>query len=226
MNLQKTGRMIGGLILLQFFVGILNMQVLTAPLFQDGGYLIHAGPNEVRLGWSVLLALVGGLLTIGIASLAYPVLRACSETTGLLYVLLCAVGATLTGVEQVGILSMRDFSSSYLAADPASQSVLETMSVAGSALRNGVHYVGLLIFGVTIGVWYLCLLHFALLPRVIPVLGLAAVCLQLYSISQPVLGGEVSFPLLAPMGLTMLLQGGWLLAFGFRRAPVQASPSD
>jgi hypothetical protein len=218
MTFRATGRVIGGLFLLQFVVGVLNMQVLTAPLFEQGGYLINAGAHEFRLGVSVLLALAAGVLTLAIASLAYPVLRGFSESAALLYALLCTVGVALTGIEQVGILSMREFSEAYLAADPNAQSLMQTLRVAGSALRNGVHYVGLLTFGVTIGVWYLCLLRFALLPKALPILGLLAVALQLYSISQPVLGGEVSFPLLAPMGLTMLLQGGWLLAFGFREA--------
>lgn len=218
MNARTTGRVIGGLILLQFVVGVLNMQVLTAPLFEEGGYLLHAGAHEFRLGVSVLLALAGGLLTLAVASLAYPVLRGFSEPGAVLYALLCAVGVALTGIEQVGILSMRAFSEAYLAADANSQALMETLRVAGSALRNGVHYVGLLTFGVTIGVWYFCLLRFALLPKAIAILGLLAVALQLYSVSQPVLGGEVSFALLAPMGLTMLLQGGWLLAFGFCEA--------
>jgi hypothetical protein len=45
--------------------------------------------------------------------------------------------------------------------------------------------------------------------------GLLAVALQWYAISQPILGGEVPFVLLTPLGTAQLLNGGWLLVRGF-----------
>lgn len=217
---RQIGQSIGALFLLQLVMGIVNMQVLTAPLFGDPGYLQTASHHSVSLGISVLLGLVGSLITLAIAICAFPILNARSRMTAMAFLALSIVAASLTAVEQVGILGMREFSTAYAAAGPDSQAVFETLRVAGTLLRNGVHYVGLLFFGISMMLWYGSLLRFALLPRLIPAFGLCAVCLQLYTISLPVLGGEVSFLLLAPMGLAQLTQSLWLLIFGFRERVV------
>jgi hypothetical protein len=155
--------------------------------------------------------------------LAFPVLRSHSPALALAFLAVTIMGATLSAVEQVGILAMRDFSEAYRAGDSAQQAMMESMRVAGAALRNGAHYVSLLVSGAILGTWYFCLLRFALIPRPLAALGLIAVALQLYSISQPILGGTVNFALLAPLALAQLLQAGWLLAFGLRSVEVQQS---
>ncbi|CAN0602586.1 unnamed protein product, partial [Ectocarpus sp. 12 AP-2014] len=150
-----------------------------------------------------------------VAILAQAVFRTHSPALAMSFLSLTVLGMALSGVEQIGILAMREFSEAYSAGDGAQRELMESLRVAGSGLRNGAHYVSLLASGVTLGVWYYCLLRFSLLPRPIAYLGLVAVCLQLFAISQPILGGVVSFALLAPLALAQLLQGGWLLVFGF-----------
>ena len=214
MNHQLSGRVIGLLILLQFAAGISVNAVLTAPLFEEPGYLLTATANSLQLGWSVLLALLGSMMALAVACIAYPIFKARSEPSAVAYVAITAVGAAVLAIEQVGYLSMIAFSEAYtLAGDD--QATFESMRVAGSALRNGAHYYSLLVSGCTLGLWYFLLWRFSLLPNLIAGLGMIAVCLQLYVISQPILGGFVFFPLLAPLALAQILQGGWLLWRGF-----------
>ena len=120
----------------------------------------------------------------------------------------------MSGVEHGGLLAMRAFSEAF-AASGDDQALFESLRVVGALMRNGMHHLGLLISGFTLGLWYLCLFRFALLPKAIAGFGLLAVALQLYTISQPVLGGDVNFTLLAPLALAQLAQGGWLLVKGF-----------
>ncbi|MEM9313650.1 MAG: DUF4386 family protein, partial [Pseudomonadota bacterium] len=110
------------------------------------------------------------------------------------------------------------FSSAYLEAEAAARVSFEHLRAAGSLLRNGMHYVGLIMHGMTLACLYGLLWRSAALPRLLTVLGLGAACLQMYAIAQPILGGAVNFALLAPLGLAQLLNGGWLLARGFRPA--------
>ena len=177
---------------------------------------MNATAVGTQLGFSVLLALAGSVVALAVATLAQPVLRPHSPAVALLFLSLTIIGISLSCVEQVGILAMRAFSEAHATGDAEVQALLSSMSVAGSALRNGVHYVSLMVSGATLGVWYYCLLRFSLLPWPLAALGLIAVCLQLFAISQPILGGVVPFILLAPLALAQLLQAGWLLAFGFR----------
>ncbi|MFT7286129.1 MAG: hypothetical protein ACI87W_000233 [Halieaceae bacterium] len=215
MDNKQTGRFIGAFVLIQLAMGISLNMVLTAPLFAEGGYLLTAAAHGRQLGASVLLALLNGGLTLAIAILAFGLIQKRSQAWALSLLSLSILGVGLSAMEQVGILAMRDFSEAYAAGDAEQQGLLASLAVAGSALRNGAHYVGLLISGATLGVWYLILLRYSLLPRPLAAFGLLAVSLQLYAISQPILGGHVLFIILAPLALAELLQGGWLLAFGF-----------
>lgn len=213
------GRILGAIVLTQLGLGILFNAVLTAPLFAEGGYLLHAAPAGLQLGMAVLVGLVGMVLALALAVLAWPVLAAHSPAMARVFLALTVVGMALSGVEQAGVLAMRDFSDSYMAAEGEQQALLASLSATGALLRNGVHYIALMVAGMTLGVWYFCLLRFALLPWVLAALGLVACALQLYAIAQPILGGVVPFVLLAPLALAQLLMGGWLLAFGFRDSP-------
>lgn len=217
MTLQHSGRIIGVLLLIQFALGVTTLQVLTAPLSGEGGYLLNGAGIGRQLGVSVLLSLFGGVLAIAIAAVAYPVFKRYGERLALAVVLMALWTVGISAVEQAGVLSMRAFSDAYALASIAQREVFDTLAVAGASLRNGTHYVGLLVAGAELALWYFCLLRFSLLPSPIAVFGLLAVALQLYSISLPILGGEVSFLLLAPLGLAQLAQSGWLIVFGFRR---------
>ena len=62
---------------------------------------------------------------------------------------------------------------------------------------------------------YATTFRFALLPRALAVFGMAAVAVQIATVSLPLLGGHVIFPLLAPAGIAHLALALWLLTKGF-----------
>jgi hypothetical protein len=206
---------IGGLFLVQFALGVADNAVLTAPLFGEGGYLLNAGAMPVQLGVVVILGVVGALLTVAIAVLAFPVLRPGAEGLALAFLALSVIAAALSCVEHAGLLAMRQYSLAYLGAEDAQQEALAFVGTAGSLLRNAMHYVGLLLSGAVLMLWYTAMLRFSLLPTLLGALGVVAVALQLFAISQPVLGGEVNFMFLAPLAFSQLLMSLWLLWRGF-----------
>ena len=63
--------------------------------------------------------------------------------------------------------------------------------------------------------FYATTFRFALIPRALAALGMAAVALQIATVSLPFFGGRVIFPLLAPAGIANLALAVWLLAKGF-----------
>ena len=215
MTATSAGRIIGGLFLLQFALGVADNAVLTAPLFGEGGYLLNAGAMPVQLGVVVVLGVIGALLTVSVAVLAFPVLQLHSDGVARAFLALSVISAALSCVEHGGLLAMRQYSLAYLGAEGAQQNALALVGTAGSLLRNTMHYVGLLISGAVLMLWYLAALRFSLLPTFLGALGVVAVALQLFAIGQPVLGGEVNFLLLAPLALAQLLMSLWLLWRGF-----------
>jgi hypothetical protein len=210
------GRAIGVLVLLQLVAGVISNLVLTAPLIGDPGFLVSAQSHSVQVGVLALTGVFGCVLTVAIASIAYPLLSRNSTALAVAFVAMSVLAAGVSALEQASFLVMREFSERYQQADEASRLLMEQLDVAGYALRNSVHYLGLFVGGLTLGLWYFCLLRFALIPRALAAFGLAAVGLQLYAIAGPLLGGVVNFALLPPLALAQLLQGGWLLAFGIR----------
>ncbi len=219
---STAGRWIGGLMMFQLIAGITSLQVLTAPLFAEGGYLLNASAHVPLLGASVLLTLLGVCVTLAIGVLAWSVFRARSELLAMGFLAISFLAASLSAVEQVGVLAMIEFSEAFASADGTAQLQFEALRASGSLLRNGAHYVGLLAYGVTMLVWHVAVWRLGLLPWLLPAFGLFAVALQLFAISQPILGGAVPFILLPPMGLAQLLTALWLLARGFRDAAVVA----
>jgi len=85
-----------------------------------------------------------------------------------------------------------------------------------ASARNWAHYSALVVGGTTLMVFYFTLFRFALVPRALAGFGLLAVMLQLSSVSLPMLGHEVIFQMLAPLGLAQLALAGWLIAKGFK----------
>ena len=92
------------------------------------------------------------VLSVAVAALAYPVLRAGSAGLAIAYVMLVAIGAAMSGVEHGGLLAMRAFSEAF-AASGDDQALFESFHVVGALMRNGMHHLGLLISGFILGVW-------------------------------------------------------------------------
>ena len=91
-----------------------------------------------------------------------------------------------------------------------------------SSARNWAHYMARIADAATTVVFYAALFRLALVPRVLAVFGLVSAALMLTSVGMPLVGHDVVFPLLAPLGLSQLALSLWLIAKGFR---VQAHPA-
>ena len=111
---------------------------------------------------------------------------------------------------------MVSVSEAYVAASPSEQVLFESIRIVVASARNWAHYLSLIVGGFSLLVFYAILFRFALVPRVLAGLGLAAILLQLFTLARPLFGQAVLFPLLAPVGLIQLALALWLLIKGFR----------
>jgi hypothetical protein len=92
-----------------------------------------------------------------------------------------------------------------------------------ASARNWAHFIGLVIAGCTLFVFYAVLYRFALVPRLLAAFGLIAVILQITAVAMPIFGHDVLFVLLAPLGVCQLLLAIWLIVKGFSG---QARPAN
>lgn len=214
----KMGRIIGALLLLQVAMGILLNFVFTAPLFGEPGFLINAAPHALQIGQSVLIGLAMGLVSLTVACLLYPIFKRNSPSIALFYFALVCAGFALTVAENISMMSMLSLSKAYAETGGAQEALYQGLRIVVKETRNWTHYLSLLVSGATLFTFYLATLRGSLIPRLLSYIGLLAVCAQIVSISMPVLGGEVDFRLIAPLGICQIVLALWLLVKGFQTA--------
>lgn len=212
----KTGRIVGVLLLLQVAAGILLNFVFTAPLFGEPGFLINAAPHANQIAQSVLLSIAMGLVSLTIACLLYPLLKAYSQPLALFYFALVTAGFALTVSENISMMSMLSLSKAYAETGGAQEQLYQGLRIVVKETRNWTHYLSLIVSGVTIFTFYLSTLRFKLIPRLLSAFGLLTALSQMFAIAMPLFGHEVDFRLIAPLGICEILLGVWLIAKGFR----------
>ena len=210
-----NGRIIGILLLLQLSGGILVNFFLAAPLFNSPGFLINGALYSNQIGLSVLLGLIISGLTVAIAITAFPVFHKFSNAMALWFVSLSVVSLSASAVEQIGVMSLVSFSIEYSTADAAAREQMEVIRIIVTSARNWAHYIGLLLSGATLCLMYATLYRFRLVPQLLSTFGLAATVSQLAAVGMPLFGMEVEFLMLAPLALSQIALGIWLVAKGF-----------
>ena len=133
-----------------------------------------------------------------------------------LWFLALAVTSLAVGViEQTSVMSMLSLSEAYTKASAtADREQFQALRVVVTSARNWAHYLGLIVAGSTLFVFYAALFRFALIPRALAAFGLVAVLLQIVAVAMPLFGHMIVFPLLAPLGLCQLLLAIWLITKG------------
>lgn len=213
-NNRNAGRIAGALLIAQGIGGFVTNFVLLQPAIDPPGFLVNAAPHAVRVGAAALIGILTGALALAIAITVLPVLRKFSERLALAFVALGSVALALAAVESGTMMSLLSLSKAYVesGADAAS---FEGVRRVVAASRNWAHYTHLLLGGLTLSLFYVALLRFALVPRALAAFGLIAVVLQIVTISRPFFGAPVTFFLLAPLGLANLSVALWLLIKDF-----------
>lgn len=213
---KSVGRIIGVLLLVQLAAGVLVNFVLMAPVMTvPPGFLANAAANSLQVSFSVLIGLVTGALSVGIAIAALPVFRQYSRAMALWFLALAVVSVSLLAVENIAVLSMLSLSQAYAKADAADAGLFQTLGAVVGSARNWAHYTHLLVAGGMFFVLYSLLYRFALIPRALAAFGLVAVMLQLTGVTMPLFGYRIVILMVMPMGLSHLALALWLMAKGF-----------
>lgn len=212
---KSAGRIAGALILVQGIGGYIVNFALIGPATAPPGFLVNAAPHALRVGMTALLGIFMGTFATAIAITAWPVFKKHSERMALSFLALAIAALALAVIENGRLMSMLSLSQAYAASGAADPAAFEGLRGVVAASRNWAHFTHLIIGGSTFFVLYATTYRFALIPRAIAAFGMAAAALQMATVSMPLLGGHVIFPLLAPAGIANLTLSVWLLAKGF-----------
>ncbi|HEY2634297.1 MAG TPA: DUF4386 domain-containing protein [Steroidobacteraceae bacterium] len=211
---KGVGRIIGVLVLMQMIgSGVVNF-VLLEPAFAPPGFLVNAAGHSLEFGLSAFLGVAVGMLSLGIAIAAFQVFREYSHPMALWFVALSVVGCSLIAVENINVMSLLSLSQAYAKANAADRGLFEALRTVVASARNWTHYIALIVAGCTLFVFYGVLFRFALVPRALAAVGLAAVLLQIAAVAMPLFGHAIVFPMIMPLGLVQLVLALWLIAKG------------
>jgi Domain of unknown function (DUF4386) len=213
-TIRNASRVAGALILVQGVGGYLTNFGLIGPATAAPGFLVNAAPHALRVGISALLGIATGALAMMVAITVWPVFKKHSERMALSYLALGIAALALAVVENGRLMSMLSLSQAYAASGATDPAAFEGLRGVVAASRNWAHFTHLIIGGSTFFVLYATAFRFALIPRVLAGFGMAAAALQMATVSMPLLGGHVIFPLLAPAGIANLALAVWLLTKG------------
>ncbi|RPH48500.1 MAG: DUF4386 family protein, partial [Lysobacterales bacterium] len=157
---QSIGRIIGALMLAQMVGGMLVNFVLLAPVTAPPGFLVNAAAHSLQLGFTVLIGLATGALSVAIAITALPLFRRYSYVMALWFLALGVVSLALAVVENSAVMSMLSLSQAYAKANPADAALFEALRVVAASSRNWAHYTHVLVGGATFLVFYSVLYRF------------------------------------------------------------------
>lgn len=224
---KSSGRTIGVLLLLQLAAGLTVPFILLRPLTTGSpGFLTAAAENSFQIRSAVLIAFIGGALTISLGVTALPVFRRYSNATALWFLVICAVSFTLDAVHNATVMSMLSFSQQYVDGGATDSGLYQVVGGAVAAARRWAHYSQLAAIGGWIFLFYSSLLRFALIPRALAALGVLGIILQFIGVTLLMyLGystvGAMALPLL-PIQIAVAV---WLIVKGFREPITSQLPS-
>jgi len=216
-HVNRAGRIIGCIVLVQIVGGIFANFVLTAPMFGSPGFIVNGAIYSQQIGIAVVVGLAMSGLSVALAITLFPILRNNSLTLALWLVVLAGVGLAVAALENIGMMSLVSYSEAYTVADAANRELLEAGRTIVASTRNWAHYLNLIFSGCFLLVFYSSFYLFNLVPRLLSGFGCFAVLLQLSSVSLPLFGHDVIFPMLVPLGLSQISLALWLITKGLNR---------
>jgi hypothetical protein len=212
---KSVGRIIGVLFLVQ--------ALLAPPVYTQWGmmgsvtapdFLANAAGNAMQIRVAVLLTFVLSALTLAAALMALPVFRRHSERMAFLFLALSVVGLATQVIESVATRDMLSMSLMYTKAD-APKEFLETLGAVARSTWSSAHFVNLMLGHLKAFVFYVIMYRFALVPRVLGGIGMAATLLSTTAATMPLLGYRFSYLMIAPAAVTQLALTLWLIVKGF-----------
>lgn len=213
---KSAARTIGVLMIAQMVLTPVVNFVLLEPAMAEPGFLANAAPNAAQVTTAVLLLLVMGAVSLGIAITAQPVFREHSRAMSLWLVALAVIGFVGLLAEGLALRSMLSLSQQHAGANPADAGQFAVLAAWARSAWTSAHFINFVLSGASGLVLYGTLLRFGLVPRALAAFGLLAVLVMMAGAVIPLFGHPTQMMLFMPIGLSELALMLWLLVRGFR----------
>ena len=220
---MRTAKSVGRIIGVLFLVQVL----LAPPVYTQWGmmgsvtapdFLVNAAGKAMQIRVGVLLTFVLSALTLAAALVALPVFRRHSERMAFLFLAFSIIGLATQVTESVATRDLLSLSLAYTKAD-APKDFLETLGTLARSTWSSAHFANLMLGHLKAFVFFVIMYRFALVPRVLGGIGMAATVLSTTAATMPLLGYRFSYLMIAPAAVTQLALTLWLIVKGFEERP-------
>jgi len=222
---KSVGRIVGIMLFLHLAAGLIVPFVLLNPVIAPPGFLTNAAGNSNQVRAAIFLLFVGSAIAIGIASIAWSVLRQYSSAMALWLLALAVASFSLQAVDNAHILSMLSLSQEYAKAGAEKADLFQALAVVVGSARKWSHYSFLLVVGSWIFLFCGLLYRFRLVPRALAAFGLVGSVLQIAGVTlRGLLGYPPETRLAMPLAPAYVALALWLIVKGFdeRHRPLEA----
>lgn len=216
---QKVGRITGILLLFVFISGIVIFQFLQGPVLFSDDFLATTSQNADQIIGSVVLGIFSGIATILIATMLLPIFKRHSPLLAYLYLAFCILNFIAIMIDNISVISMLELSKEYV--KNGAHGSFEILKPFIQEKHWWTHYFYLLISCFPVFVLYYALYISKLVPRIISVFGIIAVCLMFIEELFSIFGHGISMNMLLPMALVQLVLPLWLIFKGLRSSKIQ-----
>ena len=218
---NSVGRRVGLLLLAHLIVGLTTPYIILRPLNSPLTFAANAPGNAFRVRLAVMLLFIGGAISVAIAIKVWPIIREYSYALALWLFALAVANFSLQCIENAAWMSLLTLSQNFASATAAQFDMYQLVGAAVRSYWKWVHYTHLLVMVVWMCTLFAVFWRWAMVPRILAVLGVLTCLMQITGITLPqFLDYRAPMGLLMglPLGFAYLALAVWLLVKGFRAA--------
>lgn len=222
------GRTTGIILLLQLATALTLPFIISKPITAGTpAFLTAVAEHLFQIRLAVFISFIGAAMTVYLGITMFRIFRFYSISVAILFVVVCAVSCILDLVQAGTIMSMIAISNQFVSTDTANSELFQVVGAAVASTRRSSHIVQLLAIGAWMFIFYISLLRFKLIPRVLALIGVIGVMSQFTGVTLMMfLGiptiGQMAMPLLP----IQIIVGVWLIIKGFNNNTLKSMVSD
>lgn len=234
MNTNRKIAIAVGAFFLAGYVGVFGGGYLSEPILTAPDFPANIAANRSQLISGMLVELiVNDAAVLGIGVLMFQILRVYSEKIALGYLSIRIIEVASLVASKFGILSLITLDQEYAATGALDAATLQIWGAAALAERHWIGQVNAFFFILGALLLYYLLYQSKLVPRWLSAWGLFAVAMltivnvmELFELYAPTQGFQPVMLLYAPIFLSELLLGIWLIVKGFNPAAIDSATVD
>ncbi|WP_190809095.1 DUF4386 domain-containing protein [Flagellimonas sp. S3867] len=221
---QKTGRIIGFLLLLIMLTGIPSVMFrgLSTSLVDTPDFLSQIFENATEMRVSILLDVLASALWIAVATILFPMIKRFNHKIALGFFGIWMTYFAINIFSNISHLSLLSLSQEFVASDSGN---MDYFTIAGFLKIEDyfwAHFFGIMFYASAAFMFYYFLFKSRLVPRILSAWGMVAISIVFVACWLSIFDLNISFHFFSQNGFHMIILMGWLIAKGFAPAKIKA----